>query len=143
MTSGTQSQHGLVVGARAEGLTVLLEPGAQTSVVVHLAVSDQPEIAVGIVQGLLAALEVDDGEPSVAEPGPADLHGARAVGAPVRQAVEHPFAFRCAERAVRDDDRGHGGHGGPPVVRGSIAGHPLPCDVRWRLGSGFHRTRSL
>ena len=66
--------------------------------VVDLAVRDHPASAGGVGERLPATVEVDDREPGVPEPGPADQPGAVTVGTAVVQPRQHVLAERDVGR---------------------------------------------
>ncbi len=57
----------LNVACCGEVMTLLLELGAQLDVVEYLAVADHPDAHVFVRDGLIAGLQVDDGEPPVSQ----------------------------------------------------------------------------
>ena len=65
-----QRDDDLAVAVRQESVAVLLELAAQLAVVVDLAVADQQDRAVGVVQRLLAAGKVDDRQPAMSQAWP-------------------------------------------------------------------------
>src|SRR5207248_8687144 len=73
----------LRVGARAESRAACLELLAQRRKVVDLAVEDDPDRVVGVRHRLGAGHEVDDRQPTVAEPDTSATDGRFPVGAPV------------------------------------------------------------
>ena len=62
-----QRDDDFAVAVGQEAVAVALELAAQLAVVVDLAVADQPDRAVGVVQRLLSAGQVDDRQPAVSE----------------------------------------------------------------------------
>jgi hypothetical protein len=82
-----QMQGDLVVGTRAKG--VGYEVGTDLLVVVDLAVADEPQVARVVAQRLVAAGDVDDREPGLAQPAVADADLPLVVGPTVGEPVSH------------------------------------------------------
>ena len=72
-----------------EAIAVLLQSRAQLAIVVDLAIADQHQRAIGVVQRLLAAVQIDDGQAAMAERGERIVMHALAVRPAMRQRVEH------------------------------------------------------
>ena len=85
-------QCSLVIGPRDELPVVELRSDAV--VVVDLAVPDQPQVAGDVAERLVAAFDVDDPQPTVAEPRVADRPRALAVGT----AMGQPLSMRWPSR---------------------------------------------
>ncbi len=102
---GQEVQSGLMLRPRPEAMSPLLERGTQTVVVVDLAVPYQPQVPLGLVQRLLAALDVGDRQAPMPEPGVAELSPTFTVRATAHQPIEHAFPLRWVEGAVRCSDR--------------------------------------
>jgi hypothetical protein len=98
-------QRDLVV--RAGGERRVLERLAHLLVVVDLAVADEPDVTGGIGKRLVAAVDVDDRQAPVAEPGPVDVHGPFVVGPAMRQQVEHATCVGGRVPAVDGSDSAH------------------------------------
>ncbi len=84
-------QNGLAVRAGAEREPSALELAAQLGMVVDLRVRDQRHVIVGIVHRLLAAGEIDDGQPAVSEHCTAAVADPGPVGPAPRERVGHPL----------------------------------------------------
>ncbi len=83
-------QQHLGVGAGVEAVAQLFELGAQLAEVVDLAVVDDPEGLVLVVDGLTPGLEVDDGEAPVPHGHIAFAEPALVVRTPVNESLQHP-----------------------------------------------------
>ena len=125
--AGRCGQGRLGVGV---GAVVARRDGPQLGVVVDLAVDHGPVAVLG-AQRLVTAVEVDDREACVPEPGLAHSAGATTVGATVGEAVEHRLAERDI-RAGRGMDRDDAAHDDQASgrVRPSRRRPPARRDVR-------------
>ena len=124
-------QRDLVVGGGAEA--VVAEPAAQRRVVVDLAVADEAQLLAAAAQGLVAAGDVDDREPAVAEPGPVELGFALVVGAAMGQPFEHPAPGLRVRRAVLGSDSTHPRR---PTLRDSPARAQASAGLGAGIGAG-------
>ena len=84
----------LRVGVRVEAVPLALEVAPQLDVVEDLAVEDDPDGLVLVVDRLPAALEVDDREAGVGEAHASVHQGAEAVGAAMLQGPNHRLHLR-------------------------------------------------
>ncbi len=98
-----QRDDDLAVAVRQKCVAVALELAAQLAVVVDLPVADQEDRAVGVVQRLLAAREIDDRQAAVAERRELVVIDPFAVRAAMRERVQHA-AHRAVARRIRIDD---------------------------------------
>jgi hypothetical protein len=89
-----QMDDALGVGTGAEGVSLLLELGAQGRVVVDLAVEDGPDGAVLVGEGLVAGGEVDNGEAAMAEKRRRVGMKALVVGTAVADGIRHALDAR-------------------------------------------------
>src|SRR5262249_4659953 len=62
-----QTENDFAIAVRQETMAILLETFAQFAIVVDLAVADQDQRAVLVVQRLLSTGEVDDGQPTMSQ----------------------------------------------------------------------------
>ena len=81
----------LGVGLRLEPVAEIDQLLAQFDVVVDLAVKDDLQGAVGVGDRLRAAVDVDDAQPAVPEPGFSVQAVTHAVRATVRDGARHPL----------------------------------------------------
>ena len=126
-----QQQRDLVVGV-GQRLRAA-EPGAHVLVVVDLAVADEPEPALGVLERLLAVLEVDDRQPPMAKPGVADLDRSGVVGPAVGDTLEHPLERGRVSASVRGHDAAHEDRS---TRRTAADARTRPPVVRRRPGGG-------
>jgi len=103
----------LGVAAGAEDVAEALELGGQLGVVEDLAVEDDPVAAVLGAERLLAAGQVDDGQPGMAEERVLVAPGAELVGPAVPQGADHALGqalgqVERAGQAHRATDAAHG-----------------------------------
>src|SRR6266508_2649874 len=120
-----EMDDGFGVAVRAEDVTVALEVAAQFAVVVDLAVEDDPDGAILVRDGLVAAIQVDDAEAPHAD-GDAvpDVH-ALIVGTAMHHCAAH-VANLVLEHgaAIPSNDSGYAAHG---TVSLSLP-NPAPID---------------
>jgi hypothetical protein len=111
------AQQHLGVRGRREGVARSLELGAQLAEVVDLAVERERQARRRVAHRLVAAARIDDGEAAVPQQDAAaragvDLAGPVAVGAAVRDRLEHALEMLDGERAaLAHDGSGDSAHG--------------------------------
>jgi hypothetical protein len=104
----------LAVAVRDEAVPVGLEPRPQLHIVVDLAVADEPDRLLDVVQRLAAARQIDDRETPVTQRRLAVAEHTLAVRATVDQGAEHG-ADVLARRIKRPDNAGDAAHHLPPA----------------------------
>ena len=92
-----------------------LELLAQLGVVVDLAVDDRGHAAVLGVERLVAARDVDDGQPGVSQRERSDAPQRVAIRTAVAQRLDHPLRRVLARRAGRIEDCSDPAHGADDV----------------------------
>jgi len=88
------------IRVRVEAVSTALEFRAQLDIVEDLAVENDPDRAVFIVDRLVAAFEIDDAEPSVREAHLPILVEPKSVGPTVMQALDHLPEFPALRRGA-------------------------------------------
>jgi len=88
------------IAVRVVGMTRLLEFRAQLAVVVDFSVEDHPDALILVVDGLVAAGHVDDGEPAHCEADASAHVGATVVRAAMVERCVHPLEPRSVQRTI-------------------------------------------
>ena len=105
----------LAVRVRRPAVAASLEALAQLAVVVDLAVDDRGHAAVLGVERLIAARDVDDGQPGVSQRERPDAPQRIAIRTAVAQRLDHPLRRVLARRAGRIEDCSDPAHGADDV----------------------------
>jgi hypothetical protein len=84
-------------------MAVALELAAQLAVVVDLAIADQHDRAIGVVQRLPAAGQVDDREAPMAECHEIVMMDSLAIRAAMGECIQHPPHRAVARRIIIHD----------------------------------------
>src|SRR5205807_10585880 len=108
------------IGTRLQPVTAALEPGELLDVVIQFAVAHDGDGAVFVIDRLIAAGQIDDGQATHAQHGLVPVVPAHAIGAAVRQQADRVPDAGPGEGAIDTHESGYATHDRGRAVRSAI-----------------------